>query len=87
MKGMILVSNRLQAEDRCYRVTDHAGQPLSFKIKDDEMRPALPRHTSDNPEDMRKLLDLVDKRRRKSSAASRNTSFPDPRSTQGDTHE
>ncbi|KAF3048651.1 hypothetical protein E8E11_009174 [Didymella keratinophila] len=64
MQGTILVSDRLQAEDRCYRVTDHAGQPLSFKIKDDEMRPALPRHMSDNPEVMCKLLDLVDEKRR-----------------------
>jgi hypothetical protein len=84
MKGTILVSGRVQSQERCYRVTDHAGKPLAFKLKDDSSRPRLPRQTSDNAEDMGKQLHLADDRRRKSSATSRQNSHPDPSIPQRD---
>ena len=82
LKGTILISRRILLQERSYAVTDHAGRPLAFTLKDDNSRPRLSKKTSDNPEDMGKLLDEVNERRRKSSAASRHNSYPDPSPSQ-----
>ena len=84
MKGTILVSERVQPQGRCYRVTDHVGQPLSFKLKEEGAIQGLSRKASDTPEDRGKLLDLIKERRRKSSATSRQNSYPDPFASQVD---
>lgn len=84
MKGTVLISGRVQPQGRYYRITDHAGQPLSFTLKEDSSMPGLPRKASDTPEDMGKLLDLVKERRRKSSATSKQNSSPDPLLSQRD---
>ncbi|KAH7351424.1 heterokaryon incompatibility protein-domain-containing protein [Pyrenochaeta sp. MPI-SDFR-AT-0127] len=78
VKGRILIQERPQYDDRVYRVTDHIGQPLSAKIGDNNTRPMLPRKPSETAEEelaaMGRDLELVDERRRKSSATSRHNS-------------
>lgn len=78
IKGRILIQDRPQEDDRAYRVTDHSGQPLSFKISDNSTRPVVPRKQSETAEEelaaMGRDLELVEERRRKSSATSRQNS-------------
>lgn len=77
IEGRILIAERSEQRKRFYRVTDHAGNPLSFAIGDNDVRPGLPRKTSSTVQDMTKELELVEERRRKSSATSRQNSRPD----------
>jgi hypothetical protein len=78
VKGKILVQDRFEHQFRDYRVTDHTGEPVSFHSDDLNARPKLPRKSSEDPKEevanMGKELELVEERRRKSSATSRQGS-------------
>ncbi|CBX93879.1 hypothetical protein IAQ61_003759 [Plenodomus lingam] len=78
VKGRIIVQDRSGRRNRVYRVRNHNGQALSFKISQEMIRPKAPRQTSgDRQKDianMSKDLELVDDRRRKSSVTSRHNS-------------
>ncbi|KAL6711647.1 hypothetical protein ACN47E_004581 [Coniothyrium glycines] len=78
INGKVLVQDRLQFQSREYRVTNHAGEPLTFNIDQGNKRPRLPREPSaDQKEDIKIMgeeLDLAHERRRKSSAATRQNS-------------
>ncbi|KAI8942582.1 hypothetical protein NX059_000640 [Plenodomus lindquistii] len=78
VNGRIKIQDRADRFDRVYHVKDHHGQPLSFDLNKGTSRPKIPRQTSgDQKKDianMSKDLELVDERRRKSSASSRHGS-------------
>ncbi|KAH9882022.1 hypothetical protein J1614_001193 [Plenodomus biglobosus] len=76
--GRIIIQDRSGRRDRVYRVKSHEGQPLSFNLIREDVRPRLPRETSGDRNmdiaNMSKDLELADERRRKSSATSRHNS-------------
>ncbi|KAF2855715.1 HET-domain-containing protein [Plenodomus tracheiphilus IPT5] len=81
VNGRIVIQDRAGRWDRAYRVRNHEGQPLVFDTTGEMVRPKFPRQTSgDRDQDianMSKDLELIDERRRKSSASSRHNSQPE----------
>jgi len=78
IKGRILVQDRSQQQERIYRVTNHANQPLSFTAMDKKVQPKLLRNASGDREEelanMYKDLQLAKERRERYNASSHRCS-------------
>lgn len=75
VQGAVLIAARSKKQRRSYIIKSTSGDRITFKLENDSIRPGSTRKHSNNAREMGRELDLVDERRRKSSATSRHHSL------------